>query len=185
MDLRELTRKASGESLDLKPYEADMRHLIDMYIEAAEARKVSPWENMTLLDLIVKSGIAEAMAYEEYLKRIAHVARQVERGMSNGLSPDLDTPGKRALFNNLMLQTSDSGAEAAHEPGTLLGAAAIGTALATALALDAAVKAARPDNWRDNGGPRERMVKKALHDVLGNAAEVERLFVVVKGQKEY
>jgi type I restriction enzyme, R subunit len=27
--LREIIRKASGESLDLKAYEADMRHLID------------------------------------------------------------------------------------------------------------------------------------------------------------
>jgi type I restriction enzyme, R subunit len=40
--LREIIRKASGETLDLKPYEADMRHLIDTYIEADEPRKISP-----------------------------------------------------------------------------------------------------------------------------------------------
>src|SRR5207245_11036729 len=34
LNVREIIRKASGESLDLKPYEADMRHLIDTYIEA-------------------------------------------------------------------------------------------------------------------------------------------------------
>jgi hypothetical protein len=27
LDVREIVRKASGEQLDLKPYEADMRHL--------------------------------------------------------------------------------------------------------------------------------------------------------------
>jgi type I restriction enzyme R subunit len=36
LDVREIVRKASGESLYLKAYEADMRHLIDTYIEADE-----------------------------------------------------------------------------------------------------------------------------------------------------
>lgn len=39
--IREIIRKASGETLDLKPFEADMRHLIDTYIEASEPRKIS------------------------------------------------------------------------------------------------------------------------------------------------
>ncbi|HBL28872.1 MAG TPA: restriction endonuclease subunit R [Acidobacteria bacterium] len=60
--LREIIRRASGETLDLKAYEADMRHLIDTYIEADEPRKISPFEGMSLLDLIVKTGIAEAIA---------------------------------------------------------------------------------------------------------------------------
>ena len=60
--LREIVRKASGETLDLKPYEADMRHLIDTYIEAAEPRQISPFEGVGLLDLIVKTGIADAIA---------------------------------------------------------------------------------------------------------------------------
>ena len=62
LHVREIVRKASGESLDLKAYEADMRHLIDTYIEADEPRKISPFDNMGLLDLIVKTGIAEAIA---------------------------------------------------------------------------------------------------------------------------
>ncbi|MFI4921867.1 MAG: hypothetical protein ACHQAZ_09540, partial [Gammaproteobacteria bacterium] len=48
-----IIRKASGESLDLKPYEADMRHLIDTYIEADEPRKISPFDNIGLMELIV------------------------------------------------------------------------------------------------------------------------------------
>jgi type I restriction enzyme R subunit len=40
--VREIVRKASGESLDLKAYEADMRHLIDTYIEADEPRPSRP-----------------------------------------------------------------------------------------------------------------------------------------------
>lgn len=62
LTLREIIRKASGETLDIKPFEADMRHLIDTYIEASEPRKISPFDNMGLLELIVKTGIAEAIA---------------------------------------------------------------------------------------------------------------------------
>jgi type I restriction enzyme R subunit len=39
-----------------------MRHLIDTYIEADEPRKISPFDNMSLLELIVKTGIANAIA---------------------------------------------------------------------------------------------------------------------------
>lgn len=62
LDLRETIRMASGEMLDLKPFEADMRHLIDTYIEADEPRKISPFDNIGLLDLIVNTGIADAIA---------------------------------------------------------------------------------------------------------------------------
>jgi type I restriction enzyme R subunit len=62
LSLREIVRKASGESLDLKPYEADMRHLIDTYIEADEPRKISPFDNMGLLELIVTTGIANTIS---------------------------------------------------------------------------------------------------------------------------
>jgi type I restriction enzyme R subunit len=61
VDVRDIIRQAGGESLDLKAYEADMRHLIDTYIEAAEPKKISPFDGMPLLDLIVKTGIATAI----------------------------------------------------------------------------------------------------------------------------
>ena len=60
--LRAIIRKASGESLDLKTYEADMRHLIDTYIQADDPRKISPFDDIPLMDLIVKTGIADAIA---------------------------------------------------------------------------------------------------------------------------
>lgn len=60
-DLREIIRNAANEKLDFKAYEADMRHLIDTYIEAAEPRKISPFDNLPLLELLVKTGIANAI----------------------------------------------------------------------------------------------------------------------------
>src|SRR5262249_26137800 len=148
LDVREIVRKASGESLDLKPYEADMRHLIDTYIEADEPRSISPFGKMGLLDLIVKTGIAAAIAselgglkgnkdaiaetiennvrskivkeqltdpafyekmsalldeiivarkaraveYEEFLKRIAALAKDVQAGKTDETPDQLDTP---------------------------------------------------------------------------------------------
>lgn len=44
LKLREIIRKASGETIDLKAYEADMRHLIDTYIEADEPKKLSMFD---------------------------------------------------------------------------------------------------------------------------------------------
>lgn len=59
--LRDSIRLAAGESLELKAYEADMRHLIDTYIEADAPKKISPFDDLPLLELIVKLGIAKAV----------------------------------------------------------------------------------------------------------------------------
>ena len=59
--LRETIKRASGESIDLKAFEADMRHLIDTYIKADLPKQIAPFAGIPLLDLIVKSGIADAI----------------------------------------------------------------------------------------------------------------------------
>jgi type I restriction enzyme R subunit len=60
--IRDNVRMASGETIDLKAYEADMRYLIDTYIEAKEPRKVSVFDNIGLFEVIVQSGMADAIA---------------------------------------------------------------------------------------------------------------------------
>lgn len=70
LKLREEIRNASGETLDMKTYEADMRHLIDTYIQAEEPRTISPFARISLLDLLVNSGIADAInSLPEGIKR--------------------------------------------------------------------------------------------------------------------
>lgn len=59
--LREIIRNASGEMLDMKPFEADMRFLIDNYIQADPSRRIDPFEDQSLLEVIVKSGISQAI----------------------------------------------------------------------------------------------------------------------------
>jgi type I restriction enzyme R subunit len=59
--VRDMIRNAAGETLDVKAYEADMRHLIDTYINAKEPRKVSPFDDMPLLEIIESLGIDGAI----------------------------------------------------------------------------------------------------------------------------
>lgn len=59
--LREVIRKASGEYIDLKAYEADMRHLIDTYIDASAVDKVSDLDEIGLLEVISSRGISDAI----------------------------------------------------------------------------------------------------------------------------
>jgi type I restriction enzyme R subunit len=61
LKVREAIRINACETIDLKAYEADMRHLIDTYIEAKEPRKISDFDDIGLLELIVKSGMSEAI----------------------------------------------------------------------------------------------------------------------------
>jgi type I restriction enzyme R subunit len=54
--VREEVKLASGDYIDLKMYEPAMRHLIDTYIRAEESEKVSAFDDMSLVQLIVERG---------------------------------------------------------------------------------------------------------------------------------
>lgn len=47
---------ASGDYIDLKMYEPAMRHLLDTYIRAEGSVKLSAFDDMTLIELIVEKG---------------------------------------------------------------------------------------------------------------------------------
>ncbi len=216
LKLREEIRKASGETLDLKTYEADMRYLIDKYIQADDPKTISPFADIPLLDLIVKSGIADAIGalpggirsskvaiaetiennvrqkiikdhlldpafyeemskllktiieerkaqaieYEEYLRKIAELVKTVSAGKAVDVPVQLKTAAQRALYNNL------------------------GKNEALALQLHETILQVKPDGWRGNE-PRENMIKGALFAILKDKEEVERVFEIVKQQAEY
>ena len=241
LNVREIVRKASGESLDLKAYEADMRHLIDTYIEADEPRKISPFDNMGLLELIVKTGIADAIArqlgglkgnrsaiaetiennvrrkiikehlsdpayyekmsalldeiiaarkakaieYEEYLKRVAELARRVEAGLADDTPEPLKrSSALRALYNNLVNAPGAAvPAARAAEPAGKYAVSGDRT-LRLALDIDEAIKRVRPDGWRGVQA-REQVIKAELYKFLQDVAEVERIFLIIRAQREY
>tara|TARA_R110001599_G_scaffold17142_18_gene68818 strand:- start:2368 stop:5481 length:3114 start_codon:yes stop_codon:yes gene_type:complete len=238
VDVREIVRMASGETLDLKAYEADMRHLIDTYIEADQPRKISPFDNMGLLELIVKTGIGETIAsqlggmkgnktaiaetiennvrskivkeqtrdpafyekmsalldeiirfrkekaneYEAYLTRIADLAKRIQTGHDETLPSRLDTPGKRALYNNLMANPALM--SAMRESSPYYDGKPVDEALALAIKLDETIRYARPDGWRGVQA-REQVIKAAMFEVLKDVTEVERLFLIISAQTEY
>lgn len=61
-DTRAAIKKHSGEELDIKPYEADMRHLINTYIQADPADPLGSVDNYSLVELIIETGIHDAIA---------------------------------------------------------------------------------------------------------------------------
>lgn len=60
---------ASGDYIDLKKYEPAMRILIDRYISAEESERLTAFDDMTLVDLIVKKG-------EEAIKDLPDAVKQ-------------------------------------------------------------------------------------------------------------
>ena len=54
--VREEVKLASGDYIDMKLYEPAMRHLLDTYIRAEESEKLSAFDDMTLVDLILSRG---------------------------------------------------------------------------------------------------------------------------------
>lgn len=54
--VREEVKLASGDYVDLKMFEPAMRHLLDTYIRAEESEKLSAFDDLTLVQLIVERG---------------------------------------------------------------------------------------------------------------------------------
>lgn len=55
-EVRARVKIASSDYIDLKMYEPAMRHLIDTYIRAEESEKVSAFDDLSLIQLIVERG---------------------------------------------------------------------------------------------------------------------------------
>lgn len=133
----------------------------------------------TLLSEIIAARKAKAIEYEEYLRRIGEVAAQVQTGHGDETHQVLNTPGKRAIYNNLKASPNRQMAENA--PGYSVDGDPI---LALALKIDEAIRRSRPDGWRGVQS-REQTVKRAMYDILGNVDEVERIFKIIFQQHEY
>ncbi len=54
--VRQEVKVASSDYLDMKQFEPSMRHLLDSYIRADESEKISEFEDLGLLELIVRRG---------------------------------------------------------------------------------------------------------------------------------
>jgi type I restriction enzyme R subunit len=61
-EVRAAIKNHAGEEMDIKPYEADMRHLINTYIRAEDAQGLGDLDSLSLTDLIIKTGVHDAIA---------------------------------------------------------------------------------------------------------------------------
>lgn len=213
LNLREIIRITSREKIDLKEYEADMRFLIDSYIKAEESEKISPFDHISLLDLMetnmgaainslpkgikgnpeavaetiennVRSKIVEehlldpkyfdqmsillqelierrkqeTISYHNYLLEMAELIRQVNSGKNDDIPVSLNTKGKVALYHSLGDED-------------------------LALACEAAIQYVKQEGFRENLA-RQRMVKKAIFDVVNDVDKVEDIYRIIEAHKE-
>ena len=217
---------ASGDYVDLKAYEPDMRHLIDTYIRAEESETLSTLGDLPLVELIVQNGaealdqlpegirtnqtamqatiannlrrlivdrsavnpryyeeishlldeiIRErrrgAMDYREYLSQIEGLSGRLIEHENRAESPsNINTGPLQAFFNNLNDLPEDR-REAA------------------ALAIDAAIRENRQDDWRDNRFKRMQ-VRHAIARVIDGEfsdedLDVDALLELAVNQSEY
>ncbi|MEI8103316.1 MAG: HsdR family type I site-specific deoxyribonuclease, partial [Candidatus Moraniibacteriota bacterium] len=159
---------ASGDYIDLRKYEKDMRMLINNFVGADASDKISTFDDMTIVDLLLQKGddalndLPEAVRksreavqetiennirkliidemptnpkyynsmsellselirkrkqedveYTEYLEQIKVLCKKVKDPMSDTSIVGIDTPAKRALYDNLGKDTAK--AQAVHE----------------------------------------------------------------------
>lgn len=67
--VRQEVKLASGDYVDLKMFEPAMRHLLDTYIRAEESEKLSAFDDLTLVQLIVERGEAALETLPENLRK--------------------------------------------------------------------------------------------------------------------
>lgn len=233
--VREEVKLASGDYVDLKMFEPAMRHLLDTYIRAEESEKVSAFDDLSLVQMIVERGeeaieslprdirqnrqaVAEtiennvrrliidemgvnpryyekmsqlldalilqrkqkALDYKAYLAGIVELTRKVKKPESQSSYPaSINTAALRALYDNL----EDV---AASDPLASYGGEGVPSNLVErALALDRAIRQVKKADWRGNRF-KEREVRNAIKDVLdADDALVNRIFEIVKAQRDY
>ena len=213
--LREIIRNASGENIDLKAYEADMRHLLDTYIEASEPKVISPFGDLSLLELIVKTGIGEAISQlpKGLQSNKEAVAETIENNIrSTIIKSHLNDPAYFDKMSQLLGELiANRKAKAIDYVAYLKKIAELAKQVITpsnpiSPKIDTAGKRALYNNLNENEElaltidkavkdvrnhdwrgveARERVIKFALNEQLKDAVEVERIFAIIKQQPEY
>ena len=97
-------------------------------------------------------------------------------GKDTGTPKALNTPGRLALYNNLLSKVS--------EPSSGYGDTTKDEVLSLTLKIDETIQQIKPDGWRGVLA-REQVIKAALYGILQDKPEVERIFRIIYQQSEY
>lgn len=94
-DLRETIKLASGDLLDFKRFEPGMRQLMDMYLNANSSKKISDFENKSLVDLIIKlRDELEGTPEDKRRGRQTSVAETIENNVRKVVNEESQTNPK-------------------------------------------------------------------------------------------
>ena len=137
-----------------------------------------------LLREILDDLRARRIDYETFLKRIAEVAKQVQSGHADDTPEPLKrSPALRALYHNLQPSpATEPGDHLADGPGKYR--VEDDPVLKLAETIDETVRRTSPDGWR-GVQTREQVIKGELFKILKDADQVERIFLIIKAQREY
>ena len=148
------------------------------------------YEQMSgLLDALIRRRKQEALDYKAYLAKIVDLTRRIGDPKTRSSYPSsINSATLRALFDNLdglaaprspaVRQIPPDGGD---EPSDDLA----GARAATARLVDGAIRGVKKAEWRGNR-IKEREVRNAIRRVLGDDdALVDRIFEIVKAQRDY
>jgi len=114
-----------------------------------------------LLDALINQRKQQAINYGEYLAKIVDLTKQVSNPANSATYPAaIDTPAKRALYDNLEKNEN----------------------LATAINAD--IRLTKKDDWRGNKF-KEKEVRNAIRKHLTDDGMVDLIFDLVRSQHEY
>ncbi|EPR08132.1 type I restriction endonuclease subunit R [Ruminiclostridium papyrosolvens] len=208
--LKDTIGNKSGDFIDLKSYEADMRRLIDTYIRAEDSRKIGEFDDFTLLDFVVTQGeklggkgkesAAEAIENnirKKIVEKILINPKYYEK-MSTILDELIKARREGVIAYEKMLEKyvdlvrkSEQPENNMHYPESIRHSCAMrafydncGEDEDLAIALDKAVRDSKQVDFRHNEF-KERRIKQALYRILNNKDEVERIYNIVVEQGEY
>lgn len=214
-DVRREIKLASGDAIDLKAYEPDMRHLIDTYIRAGESEKVSNFDDMSLIQLIVERGeqglnylppglsankAAMAETIENNLRRLIIEEMPINPNYYEKMSELLDTliqeRQQQALEYAQYLEKVVDLTRQAKNPTTLAYPTLLNTrgrrALYDNLGKDEQLAMKVDDvvkRTRKDGWRnhivKEREVRLAIAKVLPDEEQANKILEIVKNQDEY
>ncbi|MDE5418473.1 HsdR family type I site-specific deoxyribonuclease [Labilibaculum sp. DW002] len=212
-DLRETIKRASGDALDFKRFEPGMRQLMDMYIDAKSSKKISDFEDQSLVDLIVNVDDS-SVEYVHAPPRQA-VAETIENNVRKVIIEEAEANPKyyekmSLLLDDLIRQRKEETiayqeylkkmkdlAEKVSNPSnsnnypTSLDSAAkralfdnLESNEILALALDNVIQANKLDGWRD-GGLKEKKLRIAVNGLMKSDEKTSELMQIIKAQSEY
>jgi type I restriction enzyme R subunit len=211
-DLRETIKQASGDYVDLKRFEPGMRQLMDMYLDAKASKKISDFENKTLVGLI--NAVSEPEG-EYKTKSKESVAETIENNVRKVIIEESQANPKyyermSALLTELVKQRKDESIayeeylkrikELAENVSNPSSTSSYPASLSTkakqalfdnlnnneilALALDNVIQSNKLDGWRD-GGLKEKKLRIAVNELLKDDEKTEELMQIIKAQNEY